>query len=110
MLTRSTPPPPPAVPPMSPAEALRSQIAAARADWAADCLTFYLRDPWWTTEFRLLAMPGVDIPEPLHGFVFPGNPAIVDGDDLWVVPDVVTCDALRIQLPAFDVPDDRRRL
>lgn len=91
-------------------DALHARLDAARRTWGADCCTFFLRDPWWTTEFRLLAMPGVEIPEPMHGFVFPGTPAIVDGDDCWLVPDAPRCDRLRIRHPAFDVPAPLNRL
>jgi putative methionine-R-sulfoxide reductase with GAF domain len=37
----------------------------------ASCATFYVRDPWWHGEYRLVLMPGVTIAEPMHGFVFP---------------------------------------
>jgi len=32
-------------------------------------VTFYVRDPWWTDEFRLLLMPGVKVREPMYGFL-----------------------------------------
>ncbi len=35
--------------------------------------TFYVRDPWWPDEYRLLYMPGVRIREPMHGFLFPAG-------------------------------------
>lgn len=37
---------------------------------ASSC-TFYVRDPRWADEFLLLLMPGVMIPEPMHGFMLP---------------------------------------
>ena len=33
--------------------------------------TFYVRDPDWDEEFRLVFMPGVKVVEPMHGFLFP---------------------------------------
>src|SRR5712692_10363969 len=40
----------------------------------ARCATFYVRDPWYTNELRLVSMPGVRVKEPMHGFAsFPGG-------------------------------------
>ncbi len=39
---------------------------------ATSC-TFYLRDPLWSDELRLIAMPGVRFTEPMHGFSFPAD-------------------------------------
>jgi GAF domain-containing protein len=39
---------------------------------AASC-TFYVRDPWWPDEHRLLYMIGVTITEPMYGFLFPAS-------------------------------------
>lgn len=39
---------------------------------ATSC-TFYVRDPFWPGELRLLHMDGIRIKEPMHGFVFPST-------------------------------------
>lgn len=39
----------------------------------ASSSTFYVRDPWWSTEFRLLLMPGVLHQEPMHGLILPSE-------------------------------------
>jgi serine phosphatase RsbU (regulator of sigma subunit)/putative methionine-R-sulfoxide reductase with GAF domain len=49
------------------------------ADVGAASATFYVRDPWWTDEFRLMALPGVRITEPMHGFLFPAGSRIATG-------------------------------
>jgi GAF domain-containing protein len=43
---------------------------------ASSC-TFYIRDPFWPRELRLIAMLGVKYPEPMHGFSFPPHPSKV---------------------------------
>jgi GAF domain-containing protein len=47
---------------------------------ASSC-TFYVCDPWWPGEFRLLLMPGVQYPETMHGFNTPRNAKAVIADD-----------------------------
>ena len=33
--------------------------------------TFYIRDPYWSHDLRLVYMPGVTYPEPMYGFLIP---------------------------------------
>lgn len=47
-------------------ESIQNQIDATSC-------TFYLRDPLWSDELRLVAMPGVQFTEPMYGFSFPGS-------------------------------------
>ncbi len=48
---------------------------------AASC-TLYVRDPFWPDELRLIAMPGVKLTEPMHGFSFPPHSkrVVAEGD------------------------------
>ena len=43
---------------------------SSKATCLSSC-TFYVRDPLWPEEYRLLFMPGVTVREPMHGFMFP---------------------------------------
>src|SRR5882672_1609379 len=52
-------------------EILKSELKSEGGEILADSCTFYVRDPFWPDELRLIAMPGVQIPEPMHGFTFP---------------------------------------
>jgi GAF domain-containing protein len=45
-------------------------MRAMIARHGAKSATLYVRDPHWTTGFRLVAMPGVRYTEPMHGFNF----------------------------------------
>jgi GAF domain-containing protein len=67
----------------------RQTLADALAELDADSCTFYVRDPFWPDELRLIDMPGVRMPEPMHGFSFPphskrvlaeGEPEIFEAD------------------------------
>jgi len=51
-----------------------------KAEIGADSCTFYVRDPFWQEELRLIAMPGVHIKEPMHGFAFPPHSTAVVSD------------------------------
>lgn len=55
---------------------------------AASC-TFYVRDPFWPDELRLIAMPGVHYAEPMHGFTFPPHSkrVVAEGDPEIFSPD-----------------------
>jgi serine/threonine protein kinase/GAF domain-containing protein len=46
-------------------------LETERSEIGATSLTFYVRDPIWPEELRLVAMPGVQLKEPMHGFSFP---------------------------------------
>jgi hypothetical protein len=46
-------------------------LEEAKRDIGADSMTFYMRDPVWPDELRLIAMPGVQLLEPMFGFSFP---------------------------------------
>jgi len=54
-------------------EASRELLTAALKKLGASSSTFYLRDPDWDDEFRLVFMPGVEIVEPMHGFLIPDS-------------------------------------
>jgi len=53
-------------------QSLKILLKAKQALGASSC-TFWVRDPWWADELRLLHMPGVNVQEPMHGFMFPGS-------------------------------------
>src|SRR3712207_4363275 len=46
-------------------------LERAREELGAASCTFYVRDPFWPEELRLVAMPGVRLLEPMYGFSFP---------------------------------------
>jgi GAF domain-containing protein len=50
---------------------IRETLEMAREELGAASCTFYVRDPFWPEELRLVAMPGVRIVEPMYGFSFP---------------------------------------
>ncbi len=54
--------------PIEEAQDLAKEILA---ELGASSCTFYLRDPFWQNEFRLLCMPGVKIRPPMFGFLHP---------------------------------------
>ncbi len=73
--------------------------------------TFYVRDPFLDDEFVLLYMPGVKIPEPMHGFLFPASArqAICRGEPEEFFPDAA--ERLREKTPlALDKMDDGKRI
>ena len=60
-------------------DAARQVLEDGVAEVGAASATFYVRDPWWTDEFRLLFLPCVRITEPMHGFLFPAGARIASG-------------------------------
>lgn len=52
---------------------LQQRLDKGRADLNALSCTFYFRDPYWSDEFRLVAMSGVRLKEPMYGFVSPAS-------------------------------------
>lgn len=52
-------------------EQLTDLLQAARVRLGAASCTFYVVDPYWQTEYRLVCMPGVKLPEPMYGFITP---------------------------------------
>lgn len=50
---------------------LNEALESAMLDTGATSCTFYVRDPFWPDEMHLIAMPGVTVKEPMHGFTFP---------------------------------------
>src|SRR6266404_7471755 len=63
-------------------ENIEKTLDRKRRRLGASSCTFYVRDPYWTDEFRLVFMPGVKIQEPMHGFTFspPAREVIADGE------------------------------
>lgn len=68
---------------------VKETLERVRAELGAASCTFYVRDPFWQKELRLVAMPGVRLTEPMHGFSFPphskgvlaeGSPVIFTSD------------------------------
>lgn len=39
----------------------------------ASSIILYVKDPFWVNEYRLVCMPGVELTEPMHGFMFPDD-------------------------------------
>jgi putative methionine-R-sulfoxide reductase with GAF domain len=50
---------------------IKETLESARTRLNAASCTFYVCDPFWNEEMRLIAMPGVRLTEPMHGFCFP---------------------------------------
>jgi serine/threonine protein kinase/GAF domain-containing protein len=50
---------------------LNETLESAMTECGAISSTFYVRDPFWHDELHLIAMPGVNVKEPMHGFTFP---------------------------------------
>ncbi|MBN1568328.1 MAG: hypothetical protein JXA73_10820, partial [Acidobacteria bacterium] len=50
---------------------LQTKLEKAIKCLGASSCTFYLRDPYWTNDFQLIAMSGVNFEEPMHGFLSP---------------------------------------
>ena len=61
-------------------DTIKETLEAVKTDIGADSCTFYVRDPFWQDELRLIAMPGVHIKEPMHGFAFPPHSTTVVSD------------------------------
>ncbi len=51
-------------------ERLDQLLDKERQRLGATSCTFYVRDPFWVDELRLVCMPGVRLRETMHGFVF----------------------------------------
>jgi GAF domain-containing protein/transcriptional regulator with XRE-family HTH domain len=85
----------------------------ARQTLRALSCTFYVRDPFWPAEWRLIAMPGVQVPEPMHGFVCPeGTRSVLEMGDCEFCPDTLATTVrrdLHIKLPGT-IPAGHRRL
>jgi len=62
---------------------------------ASSC-TFYVRDPWWTDEMRLVFMIGVRHQEPMHGFLTPEHSkrVVTIGEEELFATDSVNTNAL----------------
>jgi GAF domain-containing protein len=52
-------------------ERVRQIADEVRRDLGASSCTFYVRDPYWEDELRLVACPGVTHPETMFGFLSP---------------------------------------
>ena len=61
-------------------DTIKKDLEAARKKMNAASCTFYVRDPFWSDELRLIAMPGVQITEPMYGFAFPPHSTKVVSD------------------------------
>jgi GAF domain-containing protein len=61
-------------------DTIKAALEVVKAEIDADSCTFYVRDPFWRDELRLIAMPGVHIKEPMHGFAFPPHSKRVVSD------------------------------
>src|SRR5438128_1168378 len=70
-------------------EQLKTAIHEAKSNFGADSCTFYIQDPWWPEDLRLLFMPGVMIQEPMHGFLMPlhSKERIMQGKDIELIDD-----------------------
>jgi putative methionine-R-sulfoxide reductase with GAF domain len=56
---------------VSPYGWLTDEVRSIANDVDATSATFYVRDPFWPDELRLVGMHGVTVPEPMHGFSWP---------------------------------------
>lgn len=74
--------------------------------------TFYIRDPFWTDELRLVSMPGVKFVEPMHGFTFPTRPRgiLADKDIEFFCEDTdIDADFRNNELKQLEsIPEDKR--
>lgn len=52
---------------------LQKRLDEGRNELKALSCTFYFRDPYWPNGFRLVAMSGVRLKEPMYGFVSPDS-------------------------------------
>jgi sigma-B regulation protein RsbU (phosphoserine phosphatase) len=68
---------------------LKVAIDEAKGSFEADSCTFYIQDPWWPEDLRLLFMPGVTIQEPMHGFLMPlhSKDRIMKGEEIELIDD-----------------------
>lgn len=63
-------------------DTINNILKTAKRKMRATSCTFYIRDPYWSNELRLVAMPGVRLTEPMHGFSFPPHSkrVLIEGD------------------------------
>src|SRR5206468_3384349 len=59
--------------PMSRTRATEALITECMKKLGAVSCTFYVEDPWWPGELRLIFMPGVKFREPMQGFLIPSR-------------------------------------
>jgi GAF domain-containing protein len=52
-------------------DSLNQKLAQAAVEFQASSCTFYIRDPHWIDEYRLVAMTGVQRDEAMYGFTSP---------------------------------------
>ena len=52
-------------------KAIVSMLRNGMKAMGASSSTFYVEDPWWPGEMRVMAMPGVKYTEPMQGFLLP---------------------------------------
>lgn len=79
---------------------------------ASSC-TFYIRDPHWTDQFRLVAMSGVHIKEPMYGFVMPYSSRRIVAEGELKIFSTDVCNDERFHVPQVflrDIPEDRQAL
>jgi GAF domain-containing protein len=76
---------------------LKEELERARVRLGAASCTFYVPDPFWPDELRLIAMPGIQFTEPMHGFSFPPHSkrVIAEGTTEIFSPNVQSDDRLR---------------
>src|SRR5688500_9018893 len=94
---------------------VRETLERAKAELGASSCTFYVRDPFWPDELRLIAMPGVRLKEPMHGFSFPPHSKKVLAEGK---PEIFESASRRrehqlredSEAPLEGIPDDRRYL
>jgi GAF domain-containing protein/transcriptional regulator with XRE-family HTH domain len=92
---------------------VRTILQKACKEMRASSSTFYVRDPFWPGDFRLVAMPGVQMQEPMHGFVgLEGTQRVLKmGDCEFCTDTLATTDRrdTQVKLPTT-IPADRRIL
>lgn len=65
---------------------LKAIVSEAQDELGADSCTFYIHDPWWPDDLRILFMFGVRVPEPMHGLLMPSDSrkTVAEGDRIKV--------------------------
>jgi GAF domain-containing protein len=95
-------------------ESIKEVLKSARTQLGAASCTFYVRDPFWHDELRLIAMPGVQLTEPMHGFSFPPHSkrVLAEGGPEIFSPDARSDEQLREEAsaPLDGIAPDRRFL
>jgi len=93
---------------------IKETLAEARIELGAASCTFYVRDPFWPEEFRLIAMPGVRLTEPMQGFSFPphSKSVLADGNPLIFTSDSESTEQLREKgsIPLDRIPSETQDL